>query len=103
MYGRLTSTICAKVSRNNCISSKSLSVTQAKCQYKQTCTVTATNNWYGDPCTNIQKYLQVRYQCVRNMGKGTVKIFTVNKHSQRHAHTQTHTNKPTQARMCTPS
>lgn len=72
MYGRLTSTICAKVSRNNCISSKSLSVTQAKCQYKQTCTVTATNNWYGDPCTNIQKYLQVRYQCVRNMGKASV-------------------------------
>lgn len=64
-YGRHDQTTCphSAMSDTNCHASNSLSIVSEKCDHKQTCSVDATNNVFGDPCGGTYKYLQVTYNC----------------------------------------
>ena len=67
MYGRLKGSICTKYNQENweCTSQTSLTVVENKCQGKKSCSLTATNGWFGDPCVSVNKYLEVKYECVK--------------------------------------
>ncbi|KAI8485005.1 hypothetical protein Bbelb_372510 [Branchiostoma belcheri] len=53
-------TDCGSVCRAN----NSLAVVRDACQGNQQCTVAANDSVFGDPCLNVQKYLEVSYRCV---------------------------------------
>ena len=38
-----------------------------RCNYHQSCMVVSTNEEYGDPCPDTNKYLQMQYTCVPEM------------------------------------
>ncbi len=69
-YGRLipSSVFCpyrtTHDDRTDCVSSNSMSVVQKKCDGQQTCSISASNSVFGDPCINTYKYLTVDYDCV---------------------------------------
>lgn len=66
MYGRLTRSICAQhnTGHTNCRSVSSMTVVRNRCQGRRSCSLQATNGWFGDPCHGIFKYLEVRYTCI---------------------------------------
>nr|ATU82767.1 secreted Lectin-like protein [Pristhesancus plagipennis] len=72
VYGRINPIICGgintKAKSNRCISEKSLSVVESKCDNLQQCKVRASNQIFGDPCVGTFKYLEVDYQCLDSMG-----------------------------------
>ena len=35
-----------------------------KCNGKERCEVEATNRWFGDPCWGVEKYLDIKYECL---------------------------------------
>ncbi len=72
-YGRLipSSVYCPYYTshddRTDCISSNSQSVVQRQCDGEQTCTISASNSVFGDPCFNTYKYLEVEFNCVTDL------------------------------------
>ena len=66
MYGRLTRRICSQYNtgHTNCRSGRSMTVVGSRCQGQRSCSLHATNGWFGDPCHGIFKYLEVRYRCI---------------------------------------
>ena len=65
-YGRTAgSEICSgPIYTTNCYASNSLSIVQSRCQGLTSCTITASNSVFGDPCVGTYKYLEVDYTCV---------------------------------------
>lgn len=67
-YGRFSITICNEQGNTdwsvNCMSPKSLRVLHSKCAHKQNCSVLASTNTFGDPCTGTHKYLEAHYLCI---------------------------------------
>ncbi len=63
-YGRLTSDFCSKNGVTNCRASISYSVVRSKCDALNSCTLTASNYVFTDPCVGTFKYLEVKYTCM---------------------------------------
>lgn len=51
-------------SNRNCHASTSVAVVKRSCQGKNSCTVRASNNIFGDPCGGTYKYLSAAYRCM---------------------------------------
>ena len=64
-YGRTSRDICihSAMGSINCHASNSLSVITDLCQDETACTITPSNSMFGDPCSGVFKYLEVRYDC----------------------------------------
>ena len=48
---------------STCAGSESLGEMQRACNGKRTCTITARNDRFGDPCRGTWKYVEVIYTC----------------------------------------
>ena len=65
-YGRLAGPeICdhPSISDLNCMAASSMSIVTAACEGLTTCTVSAENSVFGDPCVGTYKYLEIHYSC----------------------------------------
>eukprot|EP00057_Strongylocentrotus_purpuratus_P032612 XP_788214.1 PREDICTED: L-rhamnose-binding lectin CSL3 [Strongylocentrotus purpuratus] len=65
-YGRMAGPeICPhpQVSNQHCRASSSLPIVKGICNGQTSCSVSATNNVFGDPCVHTYKYLEVLYEC----------------------------------------
>ncbi|XP_065666259.1 protein DD3-3 isoform X3 [Hydra vulgaris] len=63
-YGRTSSTLCGSNPSYNtkCNNQqKSLQIVKSLCESQTSCSVTASNNVFGDPCVGTYKYLEVKY------------------------------------------
>merc|ERR1711915_795693 len=66
-YGRSTGAICPGTnSGQTCYNPSSINTVRGSCNGQQSCTVSATNSVFGDPCPNVYKYLDVYYFCLCN-------------------------------------
>lgn len=70
-YGRLSRTKCnadgnAPIRTTNCMSQNSIGIVNDKCKNRQSCSIQASNNVFGDPCDGTLKYLEVFYQCIQS-------------------------------------
>jgi hypothetical protein len=54
---------CPSFSTSSCHASTSKSKVESSCLNKQSCTVSATNGVFGDPCQGTKKKLAVTYSC----------------------------------------
>ncbi|XP_067283970.1 L-rhamnose-binding lectin CSL3-like [Pseudorasbora parva] len=69
-YGRTDCTVCAtgkpahQLSNNNCKKADSLSIMSARCDGLKSCTVSAVNSVFSDPCVGTYKYLTLSYDCI---------------------------------------
>ena len=66
-YGRNSGTICPTTSGSStrgCRAADSLTIVQDLCDGRQTCSVPARNNVFGDPCQNTYKYLYIEHCCL---------------------------------------
>ncbi|XP_078602190.1 uncharacterized protein LOC144876595 isoform X2 [Branchiostoma floridae x Branchiostoma japonicum] len=65
LYGRTQpEAVCAgAVYTTQCRSTTSLTVVQDRCNGQQSCSVTASNSEFGDPCVGTFKYLEIEYEC----------------------------------------
>ena len=61
-YGRTKNNVCG-TGRTDCRSTRTTEQMKTKCEGKHACNVKAENNWLGDTCPNVQKYLEVDYVC----------------------------------------
>ncbi|XP_052688454.1 uncharacterized protein LOC128167006 [Crassostrea angulata] len=70
-YGRTDDQVCpgGKTNTITCRSKSSEIKVKWNCNGYATCHLQATNGYFGDPCANIVKYLEVRYRCVKNIDK----------------------------------
>ncbi|XP_033105774.1 uncharacterized protein LOC117108037 [Anneissia japonica] len=66
-YGRHNDWICPhrSIQTTECEADTSLSVATEHCQGARSCTISANNNVFGDPCPGTFKYLEVAYDCVQ--------------------------------------
>ena len=67
-YGRLSRQYCTQhsnIGNTNCRanSNQVLHIVQRWCHNRRSCTVYSGNAHFGDPCSGIFKYLQVKYTC----------------------------------------
>lgn len=64
-YGRSSKLICnnGPITNLNCVSKDQNAVKDA-CSNEPSCSIAATNNIFGDPCSGTTKYLEVEYECV---------------------------------------
>ena len=62
-YGRYDLTTCTPSLNNNCAASNVWKIVVDKCQSKKTCTIESSVSEFGDPCSGVDKYLHVDYQC----------------------------------------
>nr|AAI33979.1 Im:6908808 protein [Danio rerio] len=75
-YGRTDSSTCSagrpasQLTKTNCFSSTSDAVVADACNRKNTCTVSASNDVFGDPCYVTYKYLYITYSC----GSGSARL-----------------------------
>nr|ADD22403.1 cnidarian egg lectin isoform c [Hydractinia echinata] len=65
LYGRISKGYCGWrfYYSKRCRSHSSVSHTANMCNNKRTCSVSATNKVYGNPCFGTRKYLEVKYSC----------------------------------------
>ncbi|XP_071848662.1 adhesion G-protein coupled receptor G2-like isoform X2 [Apostichopus japonicus] len=70
LYGRTSDKICGNTRppESGCEADNSLSIVKEECENQTSCSVTATNAVFGDPCIRVGKYLEVTYSCVRICG-----------------------------------
>jgi len=47
----------------DCLADTSLDIVQGSCNGEYSCTVSASNGVFGDPCRGTRKYLEVIYEC----------------------------------------
>nr|ADD22405.1 cnidarian egg lectin isoform a [Hydractinia echinata] len=69
MYGRYSISYCGwNIFQGRCHSHsrRSLHEVKLRCQNKRSCSVSAVNGVFGDPCFGTRKYLEVDYYC-RNL------------------------------------
>ena len=69
-YGRTSAERCQHPygmeslhNNTSCIANSSLSVVQGLCEDKISCTLTADNSLFGEPCYGVYKYLEVDFEC----------------------------------------
>ena len=65
-YGRSSFWTCC-CSLANCQSSTATSITESRCDKKSSCSLSASNSIYGDPCGGSSKYLTVDYNCISKL------------------------------------
>ena len=63
MYGRQTYWHSCGTDFTYCSASGALSTTESACDGRSSCTISASNGVYGDPCGGVGKYLTVSYSC----------------------------------------
>ena len=51
------------MSDTDCKSNTSLEKVKEECEGQSSCSVSATNGVFGDPCPWTHKYLEVKYAC----------------------------------------
>ncbi len=65
-YGRQSSTVCGNggnFATLECNAANSLDVVRGTCDGLQTCDIAASNDVFGDPCVETNKYLEITYKC----------------------------------------
>ncbi len=66
-YGRTTHQVCVmdpvRDAVNTCSTSAHTGIIAQRCNRQSSCIVPATNDFFGDPCPNVFKYLQIKYHC----------------------------------------
>ncbi|XP_056321354.1 L-rhamnose-binding lectin CSL1 isoform X1 [Danio aesculapii] len=68
-YGRTDETTCPTRHRhqnNDCRSPNSLAIVSDRCEGRNKCTISASNDVFSDPCVKTRKYLWIVYYCVMN-------------------------------------
>ncbi|XP_054752585.2 L-rhamnose-binding lectin CSL3-like [Lytechinus pictus] len=68
-YGRTAGAgICphSHIQTTSCFAGSSLSIVNTNCDGRSSCSVSATNGVFGDPCVGTYKYLEVDYSCHRD-------------------------------------
>ena len=73
-YGRTARNNCSVfplLSTTRCGAHNSSSVITNLCQDETVCTLTPSNFIFGDPCPGLNKYLEVRYDCIAKGEKVT--------------------------------
>ncbi|XP_072032032.1 adhesion G-protein coupled receptor G4-like isoform X2 [Amphiura filiformis] len=65
LYGRQVggSRCPGPVYTTSCAASNSLTVVRQRCNGRRTCSVSASNGIFGDPCQGTVKYLEIAYSC----------------------------------------
>lgn len=66
MYGRVSRSKCPNKRRmTKCVNNieSNTSFVKSKCESKQSCKLTARQIYYGDPCSGVSKYLEVKHTC----------------------------------------
>lgn len=65
-YGRHTNSTCEafEMATTDCSAKTSFDIVRTKCTDKQSCSISATNDVFGNPCVSTIKYLDVEYQCI---------------------------------------
>jgi hypothetical protein len=66
-YGTPNTATCGSFAAGTCNASSSLSAVQNSCLNRASCTVTANNTAFGDPCAGTAKKLGVQYTCGTTM------------------------------------
>lgn len=72
LYGRRNRRTCAKgkpIKTTKCKAKSAKKIAEKSCEGKQTCTLSASNKVYGDPCKGTFKYLTVVYGCRSKLTK----------------------------------
>ena len=82
-YGRINSGTCTNghsrdIANHNCRSSNALQIVNRYCNGQKSCSISATNSVFGDPCPGTYKYLEVKYEC-RPKVAGTYTSYVNNK------------------------
>lgn len=75
LYGRRNRRTCAKgkpIKTTKCKAKSAKKIAEKSCEGKQTCTLSASNKVYGDPCKGTFKYLTVVYGCRKRCAKNAV-------------------------------
>uniref|UniRef100_A0A3P9DNS5 SUEL-type lectin domain-containing protein n=1 Tax=Maylandia zebra TaxID=106582 RepID=A0A3P9DNS5_9CICH len=77
-YGRRDKTTCSagrpasQLQVVQCSSQTSTSVVAKSCNGKNSCTISASNSVFGDPCVGTYKYLEVDYTCQLEMDRSDI-------------------------------
>ncbi|KAM9475483.1 uncharacterized protein Hap1MRO34_011288 [Clarias gariepinus] len=83
-YGRTDSTTCStgrpssQVSNKNCYSSNTLSTVSSVCDGQNSCSITASNSVFSDPCGGTYKYLSIVYGCIMKRHVDQVRARRIN-------------------------
>lgn len=68
MYGRVSQMKCrqANFRTDKCMSDliETTSIIKSRCDFKNSCELNADNETFGNPCSGISKYLDVKYECI---------------------------------------
>ncbi|KAI8521387.1 hypothetical protein Bbelb_011410 [Branchiostoma belcheri] len=69
-YGRSDPNICTNrpISNTDCSAAGVLQKVKTSCDGQTDCRVTASNSVFGDPCSGVQKYLELTYNCIQAPG-----------------------------------
>jgi len=75
-YGRFSVAICNEAGITdwsvNCMAPRSLRILQDRCNLEHECEISAeSNNFGGDPCPDVPKYLEVYFGCFRETSTST--------------------------------
>lgn len=72
-FGRFSISICNQKGNLewsvNCYSSEASTTIRRNCNGKSYCLLPASSAYFGDPCPNTHKYLEVHYECVPKVPK----------------------------------
>ncbi|XP_068071390.1 L-rhamnose-binding lectin CSL2 isoform X2 [Danio rerio] len=69
-YGRTDSSTCAagrpasQTAKTNCYASNSQTLVANECEGKNSCSISASNGVFSDPCYGTYKYLYTAYSCI---------------------------------------
>ncbi|XP_043103356.1 L-rhamnose-binding lectin CSL3-like [Puntigrus tetrazona] len=69
-YGRTDGSTCStgrpasQIAKTDCYALNSHSVVASGCEGKDSCSVSASNSVFSDPCVGTFKYLYISYSCV---------------------------------------
>eukprot|EP00058_Branchiostoma_floridae_P019221 XP_002604710.1 hypothetical protein BRAFLDRAFT_80319 [Branchiostoma floridae] len=84
-YGRRDPNICSNnpISNTDCAAAGVMQKVKTSCDGQSSCPVVASNSVFGDPCSGVQKYLEVTYNCVNAGGAVFAAHLAVLTHRQR--------------------
>lgn len=70
-YGRTDDQVCpgGDTSTRTCLSKSSEIKVRWNCNGYSSCHLRASNQLFGNPCTNFSKYLEVKYSCIKILEK----------------------------------
>ncbi|XP_035670035.1 uncharacterized protein LOC118411665 [Branchiostoma floridae] len=77
-YGRRDPNICSNnpISNTDCAAAGVMQKVKTSCDGQSSCPVVASNSVFGDPCSGVQKYLEVTYNCVNAGGADLIDCST---------------------------